>query len=211
MEHIFLNLKRFDIPSSLGGVNSIAPPAKWAQYIIKSVKNELSAMSGEAEFTIFFPEAHIIEAAAAGREGWLLGCQGVYRSDVEPGGNFGAFTTSRTAKSMAALGCDYAIIGHCEERRDLSEIIVAGGGNDLEAVNRILNQEVLRAQEAGLKVLYCIGEKAEETGRWIEIIESQLKVGLAGADLSKVVIGYEPLAPCRRRRTSAKSPSFPRA
>lgn len=38
MEHIFLNLKRFDIPSSLGGVNSIAPPAKWAQYIIKSVK-----------------------------------------------------------------------------------------------------------------------------------------------------------------------------
>ena len=25
MEHIFLNLKRFDIPSSLGGVNSIAP------------------------------------------------------------------------------------------------------------------------------------------------------------------------------------------
>lgn len=193
MEHIFLNLKRFDIPSSLGGVNSIAPPAKWAQYIIKSVKNELSAMSGEAEFTIFFPEAHIIEAAAAGREGWLLGCQGVYRSDVEPGGNFGAFTTSRTAKSMATLGCDYAIIGHCEERRDLSEIIVAGGGNDLEAVNRILNQEVLRAQEAGLKVLYCIGEKAEETGRWIEIIESQLKVGLAGADLSKVVIGYEPL------------------
>ena len=114
------------------------------------------------------------------------------------------------------MGCDYAIIGHCEERRDLSEIIVAGGGNDLEAVNRILNQEVLRAQEAGLKVLYCIGEKAEETGRWIEIIESQLKVGLAGADLSKVVIGYEPgrsapAAPCRRRRTSAKSPSFPRA
>ena len=68
MEHIFLNLKRFDIPSSLGGVNSIAPPAKWAEYIISSVKGELAAMSADAEFTIFFPEAHIIEAAAAGKE-----------------------------------------------------------------------------------------------------------------------------------------------
>ncbi len=193
MEHIFLNLKRFDIPSSLGGVNSIAPPAKWAEYIISSVKGELAAMSADAEFTIFFPEAHIIEAAAAGKEGWLLGCQGVHRFDVAPGGNFGAFTTGRTAKSMAALGCDYTIIGHCEERRDLGEIISEGGGTDLDAVNRILNQEVLRAQEAGLKVLYCIGEKAEETGRWIEVIENQLKVGLEGADLSKVVIGYEPL------------------
>lgn len=193
LEHIFLNLKRFDIPVSLGGVNSIAPPDQWAQYIISSVKDELAALSCKAEFTIFFPEAHMIQAASAGKEGWLLGCQGVHRSDVAPGGNFGAFTAGRTAKSMAALGCDYAIIGHCEERRDLAEIIADGGGKDFGAVNRILNQEVLRAQEAGLKVLYCVGEKAEETGRWIEVIESQLKVGLAGADLSRVVIGYEPL------------------
>ena len=29
MKHIFLNLKRFDIPKELGGVNAIAPIEQW--------------------------------------------------------------------------------------------------------------------------------------------------------------------------------------
>ena len=37
---------------------------------------------------------------------------------------------------------------------------------DTKAVNRILNKEILAAQSAGLKVLYCIGEKDTELDNW---------------------------------------------
>lgn len=187
-----MNLKRFDIPVEYGGVNSIAPAGEWAAYIINAVEKELASYSSQAEFVIFFPEAHLIPAAKAGGACWHLGCQGVFRSDVEKGGNFGAFTTGRTAKSMAALGCDYTIIGHCEERRNLVGIMDACGG-ETESVHAILNQEVLRAQEAGMRVLFCVGEQAEETGRWQEVLRMQLTEGLKDVDLSKVVVGYEPL------------------
>lgn len=193
MNYIFLNLKRFDIPTALGGVNSIAPAAKWAEYIARHINEPLRQYSAQAEFTVFFPEAHIIPAAGAKSDSWSLGCQGVYRGDVAKGANFGAFTTERTAKSMAALGCTWTIIGHCEERKDKIEMVRSGGEGTASTVNGILNQEILRAQEAGMKVLYCVGENAEEAECRGEIIEAQLAEGLKGADLSRVVIGYEPL------------------
>ena len=60
-------------------------------------------------------------------------------------------------------------------------------------MNEILNKEVIKAQEAGLNVLYCVGEKAEEMDNRVEVITGQLSDGLKNADLAKVVIGYEPL------------------
>lgn len=193
MEHIFLNLKRFDVPAAYGGVNSIAPAENWAEYIISQVKDKLKSYCDRAEFVFFFPEAHIISAAKAGKETWRLGCQGVFRTDVEKGGNFGAFTTGRTAKSMAALGCEYTIIGHCEERKNLAEIMEKGQGKNNQGIHEILNQEILCAQRAGLNVLYCIGEQADQSTCWQEVLRAQLEEGLHGVDLKKVVIGYEPL------------------
>lgn len=192
MKYIFLNLKRFDIPKEFGGVNSIAAPENWADYIAASIGSKLEQYNGRAEFAIFFPEAHIIPAAKSCNGSWKLGCQGVYRDDVSVGGNFGAYTTERPAKSMAALGCKWTIIGHCEERKNLGEIVAAANG-DKALVNEILNKEVIKAQEAGLNVLYCVGEKAEEMDNRIEVITGQLSDGLKNADLAKVVIGYEPL------------------
>ena len=192
MKHIFLNLKRFDIPRELGGVNAVAAPSEWAEYIVRSVDEALSVYGEKGEFVIFFPEAHILPAARAGMRHCVLGCQGVFREDVAKGGNFGAFTTGRTAKSMAALGCRYAIIGHCEERRDLTAVMTLGGGTS-EGVHGILNREALRAEEAGLKVLFCVGENADETDRWEEVIRRQVQEGLANTDLRNVVVGYEPL------------------
>lgn len=34
MKYIFLNLKRFDIPPELGGVNRLALPQMWGQTIV---------------------------------------------------------------------------------------------------------------------------------------------------------------------------------
>lgn len=191
-KYIFLNLKRFDISKSLGGVNSVAPGDEWAEYIVNSVKSELNRYGDDVEFAVFFPEAHIIPAAKAGMGKLMLGCQGVYREDVAPGGNFGAFTTLRTANSMKALGCEYTIIGHCEERKNLNELADMFGG-DHSKVNSILNREILAAQKAGLKVLYCIGEKAEEVEDRESVLKAQLLEGLKDVDLDNVVLGYEPL------------------
>ena len=41
MKHIFLNLKRFDVPRELGGVNSIADIRDWGGYIIKNTQERL--------------------------------------------------------------------------------------------------------------------------------------------------------------------------
>lgn len=44
MKHIYLNLKRFDVPTEFGGVNRIAPVADWAEYIVKNTQEELKNM-----------------------------------------------------------------------------------------------------------------------------------------------------------------------
>ncbi|WP_459481020.1 triose-phosphate isomerase family protein [Clostridium saccharoperbutylacetonicum] len=196
MKYIFLNLKRFDIPKDLGGVNSIAPIEKWSEYIVKNTQEQLKKYdTNNVEFAMFFPEAHLIGANEAKSidSPIKIGCQGVYRDDTAIGGNFGAFTTNRTANAVKAMGCEYTIIGHCEERKDKLEIMLEAGVNDTAAVNRLLNKEVKNAIASGLKVLYCIGESSDEQENWEEVLRKQLQIGLDGIDLSKVVIAYEPV------------------
>ncbi len=208
MKHLYLNLKRFEIPVDLGGVNRIAPVTEWAGYIVKNTQDALKKYGpDEAEFVQFFPEAHIMPAAAARTEGSpvQIGCQGVYRMDAGVNG-FGAFTTNCPAAAAAALGVSTALIGHCEERNDKMGILEEAGVHDTKAVNRILNQEIKLAVSRGLKVLYCIGEKSEEQDRWQEVLGEQLEIGLDGVDKSKVVIGYEPIWSIGPGKTPADKP-----
>lgn len=196
MKHIFLNLKRFDVPAALGGVNRVAPIQEWGGYIVKNTQEQLRKYDpNEVEFVQYLPEAHLLGAVAARCEGSpvQVGCQGVYRMNTAVGGNFGAFTTNRPVSAMKAMGVNATIIGHCEERNDKMGILAEAGVTDTRAVNRILNQEIRLAVENGMKVLYCIGEKDTELDRWDEVLREQLEVGLAGVDKSKVVIGYEPI------------------
>lgn len=207
MKHIYLNLKRFDIPPALGGVNRLAAPEEWGAAIVAGTEGGLMSYDpGEVEFVQYFPEAHILSAVKAARGAVRVGCQGVYRADTAVGGNFGAFTTNRPAHAAAALGCTDVLIGHCEERNDKAGILAEAGVADTAAVNRLLNQEVLAAQAAGLKVLYCIGEKSEEQDRWQQVLGEQLEVGLAGADKSRVVIAYEPVWSIGPGKTPADRP-----
>ena len=194
MKHIYLNLKRFDVPTEFGGVNRIAPVADWAEYIVKNTQDELKKYDrSEVEFAMYFPEVHLLNAAKAKTEDSPIkvGCQSVYRADTAVGGNFGAFTTNRPASAMVAAGCETTIIGHCEERNDKAGILAEA--TDTDAVNRLLNQEIKCAIERGMTVLYCIGEKSEEQDQWQEVLGKQLEIGLKDVDKSKVVIAYEPI------------------
>lgn len=196
MKHIYLNLKRFDVPVEYGGVNRLAPVKDWGAAVVKGTQEALKKYDpAKAEFVQYLPEAHLLSAAAALSEGSpvRLGSQGVYRMNTAPGGNFGAFTTNRPASIVKAMGCTSTLIGHCEERNDKKGVLAEAGVTDMSAVNRLLNQEVKCAQAEGLTVLYCIGETSDEQPRWEQVLGEQLDVGLDGADKSRVVIGYEPV------------------
>ena len=196
MKHLYLNLKRFDVPVEFGGVNRIAPVADWGKYIVEHTQEGLKHYDpAEVEFVQYFPEAHILGAVAAQCENSpvQVGSQSVYRMNTAVGGNFGAFTTNRPASIVKAMGCTSTIIGHCEERNDKMGVLAEAGVTDTAAVNRLLNQEIKLAIEQGLSVLYCIGEKSEEQEQWQQVLGDQLKIGLDGVDTSKVVIAYEPI------------------
>lgn len=209
MKHLYLNLKRFDVPVEYGGVNCLASMQDWGKFIVLQTQSTLSKYDGlETEFVQFFPEAHVLNAVAAldGGKAIRIGCQSVYRADTAPKGNFGAFTSNLPAAAAAAMGCDYTLIGHCEERADKAGILAEANVVDLAAVNRLLNQEIKTATARGMSVLYCIGEKSEEQEHWQEVLRDQLAIGLDGVDTSKVVIGYEPIWSIGPGKTPADRP-----
>ena len=139
MKHLYLNLKRFDVPVEYGGVNRIAPLKEWGGYIVTHTQAGLKNYDpSQVEFVQYFPEAHILGAVGARCENSpvQVGCQGVYRMNTAVGGNFGAFTTNRPASIAKAMGCTSTIIGHCEERNDKTGILAEAGVTDTAAVNR---------------------------------------------------------------------------
>lgn len=208
-QHIFVNFKRFDVPSDLGGVNRLCAPEAYGGTIVRETLGELGKYDKKSvSFTHFYPESQIPGAVAAlgGSDVLKIGCQGVYKDDVAPGGNFGAFTTLRPAASMAALGCSATIIGHCEERNSMRDLLSLAGISDFTAVDRTLNKEVRSALSRGMDVLFCVGERDYEVARWDEVISGQLELGLEGVDLEKVVIAYEPIWSIGPGKTPADAP-----
>ncbi len=208
MKHIYLNLKRFDVPVESGGVNRLAVPDQWAETIVLKTQDYLTKFSEKAEFIDFFPEMYLLNALRAKKEESPLqiGCQGVYREDTAIGGNFGAFTANRPAAAVAAAGCKAVLIGHCEERNDKNGVLEEAGVSDTDAVNRLLNKEIKCAVSRGMKVLYCIGEKESEQDNWQEVLSKQIDIGLLGVDRSKIVIAYEPVWSIGPGKTPADKP-----
>ena len=91
MKHLYLNLKRFDVPVEYGGVNRIAPVGEWGRYIVTQTQEALKQYDpSEVEFVQYFPEAHILGAVGALCESSpvQVGSQGVYRVNTAVGGNF---------------------------------------------------------------------------------------------------------------------------
>ena len=185
MKKIYLNLKRFDIPKELDGINNLAPINHWADTIISYIDQ-----MKHREITVFLPEMHLIQAKNASTY-VKIGAQSIHYRDVEKGKNFGAFTTHRTASSLKAINVDDVIIGHLEERISLEELNEMSKGK-LDP-NVILNMKLKLASKHKMNILYCIGEKANEQDIKYDILKHQLDIGLEGVDLSKVTIAYEPV------------------
>ena len=194
MNYFFINLKRFDVPNEVGGVNYSNDMQQWGKQIVSSL-NELVAPILDEETTVglFLPELHLLSAIEVA-EPWLhIGAQSVYEKDVVAGENFGAMTTHRSAKAMKYAGCNYALIGHIEERRSINEVLALASVHNPKITNGVLQKRIVAAQTAGLKVVYCIGESESEQSNWQEVLNRQLEIGLNGVDMSSIVIAYEPI------------------
>ena len=98
----------------------------------------------------------------------------------------GAYTGEVSAEMIAALGCEYVILGHSERRQYYSE------------TSETLNKKMARAYENNLIPIYCVGENLEEreANRHFEVCKQQLEevvFNLTEEQFKKLVIAYEPV------------------
>lgn len=221
MKEIYVNLKRFEVSREEGGICPVSDPVEWIKGVVRDTVSEGIDQIPGVRVTYFLPETLLVPAISTAREAgaserFALGVQGVYREDITPGKNFGAFTTNRPAKAIRAIGCKTAIIGHSEERRDKLEMIAcydgsvytdsAAGEKALAAVDGMLAEEVACALRQGMDILFCIGETEQQKGgddpavyepRVREVIRAQIAGALQDCAALKgscsITLGYEPI------------------
>ena len=98
----------------------------------------------------------------------------------------GAFTGEIAPGMLVDTGCSHVIIGHSERRQYFGE------------TDATVNKKIKAALAAGLVALFCIGETLaeREAERTFDVLQTQVTGGLVGisaADLSRVIIAYEPV------------------
>jgi len=97
----------------------------------------------------------------------------------------GAFT-GEIAPNMIKEIYNYVIIGHSERRAYFGE------------TDETVNRKVAAAIKHGLTPIVCVGETLDqyESGLTAEVVQRQIKAGLAGMDsvnAAKIVVAYEPV------------------
>jgi len=101
----------------------------------------------------------------------------------------GAYTGEICASQLVDFGCTWVIVGHSERREGFG---MAGEDSELVA------KKVKVALDAGLKVMFAIGEKKEEreAGTTMDVCAKQLEPAskiLEESDWANVAIAYEPV------------------
>ena len=98
----------------------------------------------------------------------------------------GAFTGEISAAMLKDVGCGMVIVGHSERRHVFGE------------TDFMINRRIIGALQFGLIPVFCIGEtlKQREAGQTMNVLEDQVRAGLAGIELTegnKLVVAYEPV------------------
>lgn len=96
----------------------------------------------------------------------------------------GAFTGEIAPEMLKDIGIKWTILGHSERRNLFGESDAFIGG------------KLKHAQEAGLSVIYCVGEhlSEREAGKTFDVCERQLQTIVDNVqDWNRLVIAYEPI------------------
>ena len=126
--------------------------------------------------------AAVRDALAAAGEGDVgVGAQNIHHELA------GAYTGEISAPMLAGLAT-WVIVGHSERRRDAGE------------TDPLIARKLVRAVEAGLRPILCVGEQLDErdAGRAGEVVEAQLRGCLAevapdALATAGLVVAYEPV------------------
>lgn len=108
----------------------------------------------------------------------------------------GAYTGEISAGMLSDAGCTHVIIGHSERRRLFGE------------TDDQINLKITAGLQAGLKIIFCIGETLEEreAQQTLKVIKTQLNQGLKNipmGDISRVSVAYEPVWAIGTGKTAA--------
>jgi triosephosphate isomerase len=140
---------------------------------------ELPALVGEISGeVVIFPSSPLLHSVTAALQGTSIAVGG---QDVHQQAE-GAFTGNVSAAQLVDAGCQWALCGHSERRRDHAE------------TDALVAAKAASAVANGLSALICIGEsEAErEAGRAFEVLEHQLSGALADRP-EPIAIAYEPV------------------
>jgi triosephosphate isomerase len=146
--------------------------------------NKAGPIPANAEVVVAVPFIHIPLALSALRDDIEVAAQNCGVNDKQ-----GAYTGEICASQLVDMGVTWVVIGHSERREGFS---MAGEDNELVV------RKVKVAVDAGLKVMFCIGEKKEEreAGTTMDVCAAQLSPAikmLSEDDWSKISIAYEPV------------------
>lgn len=146
---------------------------KEAREIFEGIKKGVK--NAKAVVVVCPPSVYLSEL-----KGLALGAQNIYFEEK------GAFTGEISAAMLKDLNIEYIITGHSERRKYFNE------------TDELVNKKIKKALQAGLKVIFCIGETAVEKDaeKKYEVLERQLKEGLKGVtrdDSKNISVAYEPV------------------
>lgn len=121
-----------------------------------------------------------IKELTAKAQGYYVAAQNMHHEDK------GAYTGEISAAMLADAGVDYVILGHSERRDYFNED------------DALINIKIRKAIAAGIKPIYCCGEKLDvrEAGNHEVKVGKQIEAalfGLSPEEMREVVIAYEPV------------------
>ncbi|MCE3007339.1 MAG: triose-phosphate isomerase [Bacteroidetes bacterium] len=151
-----------------------------AQSLTQELIERLAAPRVPVVLCTPFPYLHPLHQLIQGHPGFHLGAQNLHQEKQ------GAFTGETSGEMLASVGAEYVIVGHSERRTYYQE------SSDL------LSNKLIRARQAGLKPIFCIGESLQERERGVEkeVITRQLLFGcynLLAENFAHTTIAYEPV------------------
>jgi triosephosphate isomerase len=149
--------------------------------LARAVARTARAHPGRVQVALFPPFPWLLSVARA-LEGTGVGLGG---QDCYWERN-GAYT-GEVSGAMLSSWCEWVIVGHSERRQHFGE------------TDESVNRKAAGALAAGLKVILCVGEQAEQfdAGQTDTVVESQLRIALQGLDPDvipeRLVVAYEPV------------------
>ncbi len=161
--------------------------------IVQLLRDEAPAGGGEAPIVVVCPPAPLLVPVGQLLEGTVaLGAQNCHEKPS------GAYTGEVSAPLLAAVGCQYVLLGHSERRQYFGED------------DALLARKLPAALAAGLTPIFCLGETLaeRESDETFTVLSRQLRDGLFGLsneDFARVVIAYEPVWAIGTGRTATSA------